>query len=52
MCQASYGHSGQAEVTAHLEAAMLMSGYLVEKAKDKRVEGWGPLLVSGSRLLF
>lgn len=32
----SYGHSGQAEVTACLEAATLMSGYLAEKAKDKK----------------
>lgn len=30
------GIPGKAEVTACLEAAMLMSGYLAEKAKDKR----------------
>lgn len=35
MCQASYGLSEQAEVTAHLEAATLMSGYLVKNEKDK-----------------
>lgn len=50
MCRNRYGHSEQAEAVAHLEVAMLMSGYLVEKAKEKESEDWGPPLVTGSRL--